>query len=373
MITAEARPRRGRFRRRPGWGDVPHTALEHPFTRLLQAVAVAAAVAFAVTRLPLLPEPQTVEPDLLAAEEAPATAAAVGRSAYPSGTETALIVSTEAIVDGVAASALAGALDAPILLSQPDAITPATREALRDLRVRRVILIGGTGALRPAVGDGVTRAGVSVERLEGANRFETAARLAVAAAEQREPLLDGVRTALLASGEQLADALAAGGLAAAQDAPLPVLLTHPDRVPGPTRQALSDLRIQQVLIIGGSAVVGEQVAAALDGLRVQRLAGLSRFATAVDIADFATGAKPFSPTRAVVVPAGDDLRALAAAPLAGEASGVLLLAESPTALGADAEGWLERSCSPLTDAYVVATPDAEPLLGDVAALLADCG
>ena len=87
----------------------------------------------------------------------------------------------------------------------------------------------------------------AVQRLAGADRYETAAAIARQQGDGPEGL------ALLASGEAFPDALAAGALAAAEQVPL--LLTARDALPEATEAALRDLGVTEVVVAGGTAAV----------------------------------------------------------------------------------------------------------------------
>lgn len=118
---------------------------------------------------------------------------------------------------------------------------------------------------------------VTPARLHGDDRFATAA----AIAEFDHPNGSGV--ALLANGMGFADALAASPLSRSTIAPL--LLTYHDRIPAATDQAFTDLGVQEIVLLGGTAAISAEVEADLQARfdRVTRFGGESRFHTAADI------------------------------------------------------------------------------------------
>lgn len=126
--------------------------------------------------------------------------------------------------------------------------------------------------MRAQLGDTVT-----VERIAGAERAATAAALS-----RRSP--PDADTAVITGGGGFADAVAGGPLAAGRGAPL--LLVGRDDVPTATAEALSERSLREVLVVGGSAVVGDGVLdelRALTGAEVRRIAGADRFATATAV------------------------------------------------------------------------------------------
>lgn len=249
------------------------------------------------------------------------TAAALAAEAFPDGADTALLATGRAFADALAAAPLSAARSGPILLTEPGALPEDTVDALEELGVTDVIILGGPSAISEDVEAELTDGAFQVVRRAGGNRFQTAAQLALLA----HP--DGADTVLLATGTNFADALAAAPLAAAEDAP--ILLASADRLPGATADALAGLGAQQVIVLGGEAAIGAAVEQQLvaGGYAVDRLAGPDRAATA---ALLARAAHPDGATVALLTTGTDFPDALAAAPLAAERGGPILLVSADT-------------------------------------------
>lgn len=117
-----------------------------------------------------------------------------------------------------------------------------------------------------------------VTRVAGPDRIATAVELSRTAFVQADQ-------ALLASANDFPDALAGGPLAGLRQAPL--LLSGSDRADARVMDELDRLGVRAVTILGGTAALGEQVAADLRGagLEVSRIGGATRFDTAALIAD----------------------------------------------------------------------------------------
>ncbi len=157
-------------------------------------------------------------------------------------------------------------------------------------------------------------------RISGADRWATAACVA------RTAYPDGASTVILARGDTAggyADALAGTVLANALHAP--ILLTSPDTLPAGTRQALDALAPVRVIILGGTAAVGDTVAASVthDGRTVERVQGETRAHTAVAIADRAVPGA----TSAFLVNGHRPADALVAGAVAARAGAALLLVD----------------------------------------------
>lgn len=218
----------------------------------------------------------------LAGEDRASTAAAVARDAYPTAgsARAAVLARDDAPADALAGAPLAAAVDGPLLLAgggEAGTLPEATAEELAHV-VRAggtVHLLGGTAALSADVAAAVRAVGLDVTRHAGEDRAGTAA--AVAAE------LPPADTAVLASGADFPDALAASVPAAGRG--WPVLLAGIDGLPTATRRALGDVR--DVVLVGGPAVLPDAV---LDEVRtvvpgsVDRIAGPTRADTAAAIA-----------------------------------------------------------------------------------------
>lgn len=148
---------------------------------------------------------------------------------------------------------------------------PVTRAALGAVGLVALALLV-LAAARPAGADQAT-----LDRIQGDNRFETAAQLALSEF--------GADTTLVyvASGQAWPDALPAGAAAGASNAPL--LLVGPDSVPDATTDALAQLDPDIVNLVGGSAVISDSVQQELEGVvpGVRRVAGNDRYETAVAV------------------------------------------------------------------------------------------
>lgn len=244
------------------------------------------------------------------------TAVDVSRHAFPSGASEALLVRADLPVDALAAAPLATARGAPVLLTPTDHLPAAVTEELRRLGAGRVTILGGTRAVGTAVEVQLRgELGVVVGRIAGADRYETAARIAAVLGPRAE--------VVIASGEgsEWPDALTGGALAVTRGAV--VLLATRDRIPETTAAALDALEPHRIWVVGGPAAVTATVVGELTHhAPVVRLAGADRYRTALAVADV-VGAER-SPRRVWVASGPRSADALVAAPVAGQA-GVLLL------------------------------------------------
>ena len=182
-----------------------------------------------------------------------------------------------------------------------------------------------------------------VTRIGGQNRYETAAKVA-------DSGWSSSNYAIVANGEGYADALCATPLAKAKDAP--ILLTTGDSLNENALKELNDLKVQHVIVIGGTKVVPENVESEIKSKvstvqDVQRLGGQDRYETSVKIAD----ALGTNPTKAVVASGEGYADALSAGPAAA-INGIPILLTRQNSLP-DAESNYLKTNSDITATYVI--------------------
>lgn len=288
------------------------------------------------------------------------TAARLAQLQFPDGAATAVVATGEGFADALAGTALTGAVDAPMLLVEREAVPEATEAALADLGVENIYLLGGTDAIGPEV-EAQLADGRDLARLQGADRHATAAAVAreVARLEASLGEIAGLTTAYIATGEGFADALAAGSLAVMQPDTSPILLVDRDRYPDATARAIDDLGIEMAIVIGGPDAVSPQVEAGLDEdtRSLVRLEGDDRHATAVAVADFAM--REFGITGELSLLARSDTfpDALAAGLHAGRNRAPILLTP-PGTLDAATHDWLHDLCPTIDVVRAVGGPRA---------------
>ena len=191
------------------------------------------------------------------------------------------------------APALSQLHDAPLLLTEPDTLPAAVTTFLTRYDIRTVIILGGDEVVSQAVATAVDAiSGVDVERIDGDDPYSVA--VDVAELVGPTPGSPGEfpaqgRTALLATGEVFADALAAGPLAYRGDHP--ILLTRGASLPERVESFLESSQTEHVVILGGTAAVSASVERDVEslGIEVTRWSGSDRTATAVAIAEALLG------------------------------------------------------------------------------------
>jgi len=185
----------------------------------------------------------------------------------------------EEIADGLAASVLAGVLDAPILITRQDSIPSVIASTIDELEVKEAIILGGPRAVSHSVEQGLRDKGLKVSRIAGNTRIETAA-LITEEAQKHGELAD---FAFIVNGYQPADFIVAGPAIFENNAP--ILQVTENRLPDITKDTIEALDIDNIYIVGGSAVVSDVLERELSRMApVERFSGENRHDTSVEVA-----------------------------------------------------------------------------------------
>jgi putative cell wall-binding protein len=213
--------------------------------------------------------------------------------------DNAILAYGENFPDALAAVPLAKKLNAPILLTNNDSLNAKTIRTLQELSVKNVYLVGGTGVISAEEENQLINAGYSVKRLGGADRYETAVKIA----EEQGT----VKFIAVTTGYDYADALSIGPIAAQIQMPI-ILAPQADITPA-IQNYISSKEIVGTYIIGGQDIISDNTALKFKNPEripgqdkyVRNIAILSRFyddyynhclclATGEDFADALTGA-----------------------------------------------------------------------------------
>ncbi|MGI2327690.1 cell wall-binding repeat-containing protein [Planococcus sp. YIM B11945] len=217
--------------------------------------------------------------------------------------------------DALAGVPLAKKYDAPLLLSRTSKLPGSTYDEIKRLKAEKVYVLGGTGAISDAVIKQLKSDGITVERISGKDRFETAAKIS--------EKFGKADSAIIVSGENFPDALSVASYAGSEG--LPILLTRENTLPNATKAALVKLQTNRSLVIGGTSAVGKTVADSLPN--AYRISGDTRYDTSLEVAKYFG-----KDTDRVYVATGTSYAdALAGGPLASRhETGVFLVGKSIT-------------------------------------------
>ena len=206
--------------------------------------------------------------DRLAGDGRHATAAAIVRTAVAAdptipgqvaGQRTALVASAAGFADALVGGAVAAGEGLPLLLVDADGVPEQTSTLVDELAIERLVVLGGTAVISEATVADLEALDVDVTRLAGDGRQATAAEVATWAMTA----LDWRPTAaVLATGDDFPDALAAAPLAGEVTAP--VLLAGGDVASDALASALG-CTVSTLYVAGGeNAVSDEEAQSVLD-------------------------------------------------------------------------------------------------------------
>jgi N-acetylmuramoyl-L-alanine amidase len=257
---------------------------------------------------------ETISVERLSGQDRFDVAVNVSKKGWASGSSTVLLVNYKAFADALSASPLALKLNAPILLTNPDKLNAKTEAEIKRLNASKVIIIGGTGSVKPNVLTRLSSLNLKVERIGGIDRYEVAYKVS--------RKLSATGKVVISNGTTFADALSISPYASRHE--YPILLTGKDKLPSYTLKALQEKKPQQTIIVGGTGSVSSSVEKQVTN--PLRLGGKDRFEVAVNIA------KRFSPssTKAAISNGTTFADALTGSVLAAKQNMPLLLTQATT-------------------------------------------
>ena len=262
-------------------------------------------------------KPQPTEENRISGRNRIDTAIEVSKKYYEKA-NTVIIARSDEYPDSLTASPLAKKLNAPILLTSKNELEKTVKAELKRLKATNIIIVGGVNSISTNVEKELRQYDKNIERIAGHSRYETSAAIA-----ERLLKLSKKQTAIIASGENFADALTAGAYAAKQE--YPILLVQKTTVDTQITKVLNKY-INKTIIAGGLNSVSEKVKKDLPK-NTERIAGRSRYDTAAQIAE-----RLFKSEKAFVASGEVFADALVVSPVAGRLSSPILLVnrkESP--------------------------------------------
>ena len=236
------------------------------------------------------------------------TAVAVSKRHEP-GVPAVFLASGSNFPDAISAASAAALAGGPLLLTPAAAVPPVVLTELRRLLPQRIYVVGGPSVVSESVRAAVEQIAPTT-RLAGSDRYATG--LAVV-----RSTFTAADHAVIATGRDFPDALAASGAAGAREAPVVLVDGAKSTVDAATLAALESLGVTSIGIAGGSGAVSTAIQSQLAsaGYAVTRFGGASRYETAalINRAYFPAG----SSSSTFLATGADFPDALAGAALAG--------------------------------------------------------
>lgn len=172
-----------------------------------------------------------------------ATSSAVALSKWTQS-DYAILAFGEDFPDALSAAPLAKKYNAPILLTETNAIPEETLNTIVQLKVKNIIIIGGAGIISSAVQDKLNSMGIITSRIFGQDRYETSIKIA----EQ----LDNVTEIAIVTGESFADALSISPVAVKEN--MPIILVHFNKIPDVVKNYINSHNFSKIYVITQSGV-----------------------------------------------------------------------------------------------------------------------
>ena len=275
------------------------------------------------------------------------TAVAASQRCAPAGAHTVVIATGANWPDALGGSALAGAARGPLLLTKKDALPSEVTAEIARLGAIKAYVLGSTASVSAAVENAlVSMLGrANVVRLGGANRYETARKVADETIRLQGAAYTGY--VFVATGTRFPDATAASPLAAWLGAP--ILLANPA-----TGAFYLPAGAKKAMVLGSTSAVPAKVETALRASlgegKVTRMGGANRYATAAMVAQSGLGVG--LQWNGVGLATGENFPdALSAGPMLAAQGSVLLLTR-PTALSSEARDRLAVNAASIDSMFI---------------------
>ena len=255
----------------------------------------------------------------VAGETALDTMAKVVEQAF-STSETVVLATQNGFWDALSANALAGSLNAPIMLSDYNSLPQQTVEQLKRLKTKTVYICGGTHVITKQVESQLRQLGIRVVRYAGNEASDTATKIALHTKTTSD-------TCFVTTSWGYGDSMSVSSYAYAKHAP--IFLTNMNG--GIDSSALDAIRskgFKRVVLVGGTSVISSDVEALIRslGVQVERIAGATQYDTSLAFAKWAT--KDSKQPLTIGVATGYGFTdALCGSVLTGKQGGVMILAD----------------------------------------------
>lgn len=203
------------------------------------------------------------------------TAIKISKNGWDSA-ENVVIVNGDKLPDALAATPLAKEKNAPILLTNTNKLNKETREELKRLNPKNIMIIGGEVAVSQNVKSELEQMGMNVDRISGKTRFETSLEIA-----KRLSNIVSVSEIAVVNGEKgLSDATSIAAIAANKSMPIILMPTKGTSI---YDKYIKDNNIQKTYIIGQTGSISTEIEGKLPNS--ERIGGRDRNDTNAKIVD----------------------------------------------------------------------------------------
>ena len=200
-----------------------------------------------------------------------------------SSADTVVIASGMSFADALAGVSYAKAMNAPILLVAQNSISNEMLDEIERLGAKKAVILGGEGAVGAKVVSAVKSKGLSVDRIAGKSRFDTAAEIASKLKDEK----GAPESLCFVFYNSYADALSVSSIAGVQGAPVLYVKTKGE-LDDATKKYIASVKssVKNVYVIGGTGVISDDMCKTIrsaTGKTPQRVAGANRYETCVAV------------------------------------------------------------------------------------------
>ncbi|MGL4731158.1 MAG: cell wall-binding repeat-containing protein [Clostridium sp.] len=214
---------------------------------------------------------KVIREKILAGNSRYESAIEVSKSGWRSS-ENVVLVNGVASADALTATPYAKMKNAPILLTEKEVLTKATKDELVRLKVKNVTIVGGEKVVSKKVEETLKSMGIEVSRIKGKDRYETSLNIA--------KNLD-VKSIAVVNGKEghLADAISIAAPSGKNN--MAILLTD-GKNSLQSEKFIKDKDIENTYVIGGEMSVSKKLE---ENLKGKRIGGKDRLETNGNVLD----------------------------------------------------------------------------------------
>jgi len=199
-----------------------------------------------------------------------ATSLAISKNGWTTA-NSVIIATGDSFPDALCAAPLSKKKDAPIILTEKQALSSDTIDEIVRLQAKEAYIVGGIGVVSDNVEKQLKALGLVTERYAGLNRYETSVKVA----EQ----IGTDKGVVISTGANFPDALSIAPIAAMEG--MPILLSDTNTLPAEVENLVKTKFIPKSYLVGGTGVLSNKLKVQLPNTK--RLGGASRYETNLNI------------------------------------------------------------------------------------------
>ncbi|WP_454055574.1 cell wall-binding repeat-containing protein [Clostridium sp. Marseille-Q7071] len=191
----------------------------------------------------------------------------------------AIVANGLGFADALCSTPLSKAVDGPILLTHANKLPEVTKNEISRLGVKKVYIVGGTGAVSKNIENQIRSMGIQVQRLGGKDRFETS--LLIAKEMEKLVYVDDI---VIVPGDEKfegADALSIAPIAGSRN--MPMLLASKNEISPSIKKWIDGMNANNTYVVGQTGAISDK--AIKDIPSVIKINGKDRFDTNLKVLD----------------------------------------------------------------------------------------